>query len=458
MSKRPNILFLMSDEHRADVAGFAGNDVVRTPVLDELAASAMVFNNAYTPSPICIPARQCLASGQLPRTCGARQWAQDLPPQSVTWARVFSQHAYNAVCCGKLHHMGPDQMQGWRRRISFDDIHVATPFLTGMREEEAKRYHAPSQKWSDSKEVLRAGPGRSPHAVSDEFTVQAAESFIGEYFGSPYYDKARPHEPLLLKVSLLLPHYPYFCDEDKFGYYLNRVQPFVREELFDHPFLKQRAVGVGEEVTERDVQRATAAYYGMVETIDAQYGRVLAALRRAGQDPDDWIIVYTSDHGEMLGEHGIWEKQKFFEASVRVPLFIRWPRRLGQGHIAQNVNLCDLFATLCGLAGLPIPPGLDSRDLTPLMEGELSKWNDESISQFGLENLMIKRGALKYQYYGESMPEVLFDLARDPAERLNFLHEAAYAAELEVFRGRCAALGYGPHADAGRPNAGYNPA
>ena len=107
MKKRPNILFLMSDEHRADVAGFAGNEVVRTPVLDELARTGVVFTNAYTPAPICVPARQCLASGQLPKTCGCEGWT-DLQPGYRTFAREFSRYAYNTCCSGKLHHMGQD--------------------------------------------------------------------------------------------------------------------------------------------------------------------------------------------------------------------------------------------------------------------------------------------------------------------------------------------------------------
>ena len=105
------------------------------------------------------------------------------------------------------------------------------------------------------------------------------------------------------------------------------------------------------------MQRATAAYYGMIETIDEYYGIVLDALEAAGQNLDEWIIIYTSDHGEMLGEHGIWEKQKFFEASVGVPLFIRWPAGFGsEGRtVTENVNLCDLFATLCDFTGVPTP-------------------------------------------------------------------------------------------------------
>ena len=161
----------------------------------------------------------------------------------------------------------------------------------------------------------------------------------------------------MLKVSLNQPHYPYITpDAEKFGYYLNRVEPYIETETFPHPWLGKSpnmpgGVKPGEDVTEREIRRATAAYYAMIESADEMFGQVLDKLRYVGQDLDDWIIVYTSDHGEMLGQHGIWEKQKFFEASARVPLIIRWPKNFEPRAVTENVNHCDLFATLCDLAG-----------------------------------------------------------------------------------------------------------
>ncbi len=439
MSGRPNILFLMSDEHRFDVAGYAGNPVVRTPILDGLAKDGVVFANAYTPSPICIPARQCMMAGQLPRTCGCEKFGDDLPPSAMTFARQLAASGYETAVSGKLHHMGTDQMQGWTMRIS-GDMQVAPGYL-GKRAQASRRSMA-DVKWTDAKEIARAGVGRGQCVSHDEYAVQGALQFIEDYYCNPYYDREQTH-PLLLKVSLLQPHYPYLTSEEKFTYYLNRVQPYLNERVFDHPFLSQRQVRPGMDASERELRRATAAYYGMVETIDSHYGQVLDALRHAGHNLDDWIIVYTSDHGEMLGQHGIWEKQKFFEASVRVPLVIRYPKRFSGGRtVSENVNLCDLFATLCELAGTDTPPGLDSRSLVPLMEGRTEGWRNESVSQFGGRNLMIKRDHLKYQYYGEDMPEVLFDLQRDPDETTNFLADPAYAEDIRSFRDRRVDYGF----------------
>jgi len=458
MADRPNILFLMSDEHRADVTGYEGNPVVRTPVLDELARTGVVFRNAYTPSPICIPGRQAMMSGQFPRTCHCEVYGEDLAPNSMTFARRLAQHAYKTVASGKLHHMGPDQMQGWTTRLS-GDIDLDNRYVEGRCEADFARYTRTlgGIKWSDSKEILRAGIGRSPYIAKDEMAVDGAIQFIEDYFLDPYYDRAEPNRPLMLKVSLNQPHYPYFTSAEKFNYYLNRVPLFLAETVSPHPFLSQRQVRPGVDASERDLRRAVAAYYGMVETLDEQYGRVMEALARAGQDLDDWIIIYTTDHGEMLGQHGIWEKQKFYEASARVPLIIRWPRRFRGGRVVtQNVNLCDLFATLCDLTVVPVPAGLDSRSLVPLMEGQTTGWGDETVSQFGRTNLMIKWGSLKYQYYGPAMPEVLFDLSKDPTETVDFVADPSYSEVLARFRVRCGGLGFGPNADPAYAGAGYS--
>jgi choline-sulfatase len=443
--KRPNILFLMSDEHRADVTGYEGDPVVRTPVLDELARTGVVFSNAYAPSPICVPGRQCMMAGQLPETCNCRVYGEDLAPGSMTFARRFAQYAYATVACGKLHHMGSDQMQGWTQRVG-GDVSVSPRYIAGRQGAEFARYIRPTRavKWSDAKEIQRAGIGRGRNVLRDEYAVQGALDYIESHYLDPFYDREQPQRPLLLKVSLLQPHYPYFCDAEKFTYYLNRVQPYLEQEVFDHPFLSQRQVRVGIDVSEREMRRATAAYYGMVEAIDGHYGTVLDALRHAGQDLDDWIILYTSDHGEMLGEHGIWEKQKFFEASVRVPLIVRWPKGFPGGRIVEeNVSQCDLFATLCDLAGIPVPPGLDSRSLAPLLKGEAAGWDNEAVSQFGRTNVMIKRDHLKYQYYGPEMPKVLFDLERNPEETVNYVGHPEYARQVAAFRQRLAELGHG---------------
>jgi choline-sulfatase len=452
---QPNILFLMSDEHRYDICGFGGNQVVRTPNLDRLAQGAVVFDSAYTPSPICIPGRQCLMSGQLPKTNNCQGWAEDLPPNTNTFARHFAQHAYKTVCAGKLHHVGIDQMQGWTKRIAAD-TDIMDQFVPELEKSELEKYPRPSDlgKWSNQKELERAGIGYGPYQEFDDLVVQGAKSFIRSYFSDPLYDRPEGHRPLLFKVSLLEPHYPYFAEKELFEYYLNRV-PIFQDPLFEHPVLSLSQQMQPVNVDARTIRRATAAYYAMCESMDRRLGEVLSALEHSGQNLDEWIIVYTSDHGEMLGEHGLWEKTRFFEASVRVPLFIRYPKAWSAKRVSANVNLCDLYATLCDAAKLSIPNGLDSRSLVPLLEGNASNWNDESVSQMGKNHVMIKQGSLKYHYYGENIPEVLFDLKKDPRENINLISDFSYQDSVKQFRSRLATLGHGPTAIANYQNAGY---
>lgn len=458
-AKRPNVLILMSDEHRADVAGFAGDEVVRTPNLDWIAEGGVNFTNAYTPSPICVPSRQCILSGQFPKTNGCEGWI-GLPDGHMTYATRFGQYGYQTAAFGKMHLQGCDQLKGWQLRPVGD---VACGQVEGLRENFFDGFQAPqddnlhvpnSMKWSDEKEIRRAGPG--PVHKLDAQAIYCAEDWIEERFVGTWYDRCIPELPLMLYTGLYDPHYPYHCREDLFTYYLPRMTSYEVEEPFDHPFLglspwPPKPLQAGVDVPQREVMRARAAYYGKVETMDEHFGRVLDALRNAGEDLDEWIIVYLSDHGDQMGEHGVWEKQKFFEGSVRTPLVIRAPKYLPRGTtVDANVNLCDLFATLCELAGLELPDKLDSRSLVPLMKGEAMDWDNETCSFFlqqGFSNVMIKQDALKYQHYEHEeqgiMPEVLFDLEKDPLETKNVLEEPEYADAVDKFRSRLNALGYG---------------
>lgn len=438
MADRPNILFLMSDEHRADVTGWEGNSVIRTPVLDALARDAVIFRNAYTPSPRCIPARQCMTAGQWAHTCGCTHYGQDLPPGYMTFPRRLSQHGYATVCAGKLHHVGTDQMQGWTGRMGLVDMRVDDSFIEGRDEAEYARIRQAigKQKWSDAKEIQRAGPGKSRCAVNDRLTVDTALEFLERWFVDPMYDRPQSARPLLIKVSLTQPHYPFVCDADRFEYYLSRVTPFPDEHVTDNPILGQRRVVPGRDVSEREIRRALAAYYGMIEQLDEQFGRVVDKLERMGQDLDDWIVIYTTDHGDMMGEHGVWEKGQMYEGSARVPLLVRWPRRFAGRTVTQNVSLIDLFATLCELTGVPAPDGLDSRSLVPLMAGRSDGWDDEVLSEHRGNQFMIKRGNLKFLSFAGGPGDMLFDLAADPGETTDVIDQPAYAEAVAAFRAR----------------------
>ena len=432
--ERPNILFLISDEHRADVTGFNGNSIIKTPSLDWIAKDGAVFDNAYCPSPICVPGRQATMAGQYCHTCGCMTWC-DLPPGHMTIARQFTRYAYNTIACGKLHHQGQDPYMGFIKCIGNHEA-ANTALLPDLIKEEYKKYEIPlgTLKWSMAKEVRRAAAGNSMRDFDDEYNLQGALKVVDNYFVDPYYDRETPQQPLFLYYGTLAPHYPFIAEEKKFRYYLPRVKPYINQQVFRQEFQDSTIAEIGKDVSEREVRRATAAYYAMIESVDERIGRLMDAIRFAGQDLDDWIIIYASDHGEMLGERCVWDKQKFFEGSVKVPLVIRYPKKIRPGRVKQNVSLIDLFATLCELCGIPAPGGLDSRSLVPLAGGDVQGWENETGSQFMGKNLMIKRDNLKYIYFKNSGSELLYDLEKDPAELNNFGNEPQFASQMEYFR------------------------
>jgi len=481
MPDQPNVLVLMNDQHHPDVAGFAGDDVVRTPTLDWLAETGTVFENAYTPAPVCIPARQSIRTGQLPRTWDRFGLEAFESPEYRTLPLQMARHGYMTAGAGKEHYPGWNQQQGWRKRIGptpmkqhgIGDGRVPDPAPN------AGTVSTGEWKWSGLEEIKRAGVANSRTQVQDRRVTEGVEQYVKEFFSAPYYDRSQPDTPLLLKTSLIEPHYPYFAaEEELFTYYLNRIDPVLETPDGVHPYVSEartngecRIVRPGEDASERELRRATAAYYAMVERVDDLFGRVIDALEHHGEDIDEWVIVFTSDHGEMLGERGMWGKGQFLESSARVPLVVRYPDRFDPGVVTENVNLCDLYATVCDLTGTPVPTDRDSRSLVSLMDGETSAWhaayNNETISQgvgyYSVVNgvdspeLMIKRDDLKYCYYGEKFDELLFDLAEDPEEKRNRIDDAEYADAVERFRERRGELGYGPNADPDYETAGYDP-
>lgn len=417
-----NILLLMADELRFDLPGFMGNPIARTPTLDRLARDAVVFDNAYTPSPVCVPARQSIATGKYPLHTGCERFGEDLPPGARTFARTFSEAGYLTVACGKLHHRGPDQMQGWLQRIGAETA-VQWPNTYGAE----GREQIGRLKWRGVEELEIAGPGTSPLSLHDRLTVDGAIDFLRMHFEG-MYRRTPKIPPLLLMVSLQQPHFPLLADAELFAHYHDRVRPRLREEPPRHPVLGRNALVCGEDVTAAQIRNATAAYYALVEKADQEFGRVITALEGHGENLDDWLVVGLSDHGDMLGEHAQWEKRKFYEGSARVPMFLRAPGLWPAARRRENVNAIDLFPTLCAAAGLEVPNDLDARSLVPLLEGNREGWANETFCQLDLDEFMLKRGNLKYLTFGEKGPDVLFDLSSDPGETTNRIADDNYFA------------------------------
>ncbi len=436
--KRPNILIVQADQMAAAFLPFYGHPVVRAPHMTALAEAGVVFDRAYCNSPLCAPSRFSMLSGRLPSEIGAYDNAAEFPAAVPSFVHELRNIGYHTVLAGKMHFVGPDQLHGFEERLT-TDIYPAdfgwTPNwdAPGVRQD---YYHSMLS-------VLEAGPcARSLQLDFDEEVAHQATRKI--------YDLARSNDPrpFLMLVSFSHPHDPFTITPEYWARYradeidLPSVPTIPRADQDPHSRRIQDVCDIGREpLTEARVRAARRAYYGAISYIDDKLAALRAALTAAGL-AENTAIVLTSDHGEMLGERGLWYKMTFFEGAARVPLVVHAPGRFAPRRVAGNVSLLDLYPTLVELAGGSVAPeGLPGHSLVPLLAGDSAGWPDAVHGEYLAEGaagplVMVRRGAYKY-VVGEDSPPQLFDLASDPRE-LNDLagdpaeraRNAAFAAEV----------------------------
>ncbi|WP_340537734.1 sulfatase-like hydrolase/transferase [Nocardioides sp. GXZ039] len=411
--RRPNILLVMADEHAPMFSGAYGHHLVQTPNLDQLAEDGVTFDAAYCNSPICAPSRMSLLTGRLPHEIGAFDLASELPADEVTYAHVLRAAGYDAVLAGKQHFVGADQLHGFREQLSFD-VHEGEHPLHGWPDDVAEDDYV----WQHP---LDAGPGTSRIVEADEATETAAIEYLHER-------AAEGGRPWMLCASFVAPHWPYRAPEPWWGMYDPDdvdVPVFTEEEARkQHPAISRLRERLGvASYDERDVRRARAAYFAMISQLDDRIGNLRRTLVETGQDQDT-VVIYTSDHGGMLGEHGLWRKMNFYEHSVRVPLIVAGAGGSQAGsRVARNVSLVDVAATIADLAGTAFPCPIAGTSLRPLLQADEPasvKWDDCVFSEYLAHGVarpvaMLRDGDYKLIHYtGE--PSQLFDVRADPGE------------------------------------------
>jgi choline-sulfatase len=429
---RPNVLVVMSDEHAPQFSGFGGHPLVKTPHLDRLAAGGVRFRNAYCSSPLCVPSRMSFMTGRYPHHNGAYDNATALSSDAVTWAHLLRASGYDAVLCGKQHFVGPDQLHGFRTQLA-TDLHASNAH--GIFDWERGTPAAP-RPWPG---VAQAGPGTTREIEVDDAVEAAALAYLR--------DPARRERPWALNVGFIAPHFPLVVPQPYWDLYppetvdLPRIPAGHLEG--QHPvFKRMRAMFGAVDFPEEQVRRARAAYYGLITYLDDKVGRLLTALEETGQ-LEHTLVVYTSDHGEMAGEHGMWRKSTFYEHAARVPLILSGPGLPRGRRVERNVSLVDVTATLVEAAGTsPLTP-LDGDSLLPLARGDAgadSAWKDEAFGEYLAHGVarpvaMLKRGPHKL-IYSLGDPPLLFDLAADPGELDDLGADPAHAALRESLQGR----------------------
>ena len=423
MTKSPNILLIMADQLAAPALRMNGNKVCKTPHIERLAEKSVVFDQAYTPAPLCAPARYSMLTGRLGPTIGAYDNASELTASTPTIAHFLRSVGYWTTLCGKMHFIGPDQVHGFDERITTDIYPSSFAWMPNWRK-------GPSfiSSGVTLSSVVEAGP-----CVR---TMQMDYDDEVEYHGlQKIYDLARrPNDqPFFLTISFTNPHTPFTISNEYWERYrpddIDRpaVPPIPFEDLDYHSkglfFAHGRNL---HDVSDEHLRLSRHGYYGMISYIDDKVGRILDLLDECGLS-DDTVVAFVSDHGEMLGERGMWYKHHFWEWSAHVPVLLRLPGGESAGRNDKVVSLIDLAPTLIDIAtngrGAELPVELDGNSLLGAIGASSEQWPDVAISDYLAIGpctpcRMVRKGAYKY-FYTHGHPAQLFNLDDDPHELKN---------------------------------------
>jgi len=433
--RRPDILFILSDQHAQEVSGCYGAAEGLTPHLDGLAAGGTVFDRAYCASPICGPSRMSLMTGRQPHQNQCWLNTDVLNSGTPTFAHALGAAGYRTALVGRMHFIGSDQTHGFdERRVG--DHSANWPGNPKFSHGELSGTSGPL-----AVSVTKSGPGTNAYDLKDRDTATAAVEWLRDARNRRNDGDDRP---FLLTVGFMLPHPPYVADPEDYTAVAGLVPEMRRpppSPADDHPWLQRwrRERGITE-LDPADVRRARQAYWGMVRRLDAAIGDVLAALEENGF-AEETLVIYTSDHGDHLGERGLFWKHTFYDESARVPFVMRWPGQVPRGERRMNVfDLTTIPATIAEAAGAPWNGC--GRSILAAAQDALSPWRHEAVSEYcatiddpvpteePIAQRMVYDGRYKLNYYHGFAPQ-LFDLSNDPDELDDLVDDPGHRAALD---------------------------
>ncbi|BCQ24801.1 choline-sulfatase [Caballeronia sp. NK8] len=443
LETKPNILVLMADQLTPFALSAYGNRVTKTPRIDALAREGVVFESAYCASPLCAPSRFSLLVGKLPSNIGAYDNAAEFPSETLTFAHYLRAEGYRTILSGKMHFCGADQLHGFEERLTTDIYPADFGWTPDWQNPDARPtwYHNMSS-------VIDAGPCVRTNQLDfdDEVTFTARQKLFDI---ARERNAGRDARRFMMVASLTHPHDPYAIPRKYWDMYRDEDidMPSYRDSLdaCDPHSKRLRHVYEADRTppTERQIRNARRAYYGAVSYVDDQFAAILEALEQAGL-ADDTIIVVTSDHGEMLGERGLWYKMTFFEGGCRVPLIVHAPKQFRAHRVADSVSHLDVLPTLVefarGEAPQSWPDSIDGRSLVPHLRE--TGGHDEAIGEYLAEGaiapiVMIRRGRFKF-IHTRVDPDQLYDVEADPFERVNLASDQRHASRVAEFRAEVA--------------------
>lgn len=431
MTTRPNILILMVDQLNGTLFPDGPAEWLHAPNLKALAARSARFSTCYTASPLCAPGRASFMSGQLPSQTrvydNAAEFASDIP----TYAHHLRRAGYQTALSGKMHFVGPDQLHGFEERLT-TDIYPADFGWT-------PDYRKPGERIDWWYHNLGSVTGAGVAEITNQYEY---DDDVAHQAGQKLYDLSRGQDarPWCLTVSFTHPHDPYVARRRYWDLYqdcphLSAPAAIPYEDMDPH---SQRLMDAcdwrGMKVTPAHVERARRGYFANISYIDDKIGELLAILAATRQEA---VVIFTSDHGDMLGERGLWFKMNFFEGSARVPLMIAAPG-LAPGRIDSPVSTLDVTPTLADLAGISlaeIAPWTAGESLVPVASGgPRGPVPMEYAAEGSIAPLVCLRdGRWKYVRCAAD-PELLYDLETDPGERTNRAPDPAAAPVLARLR------------------------
>ncbi len=425
--KPSNLLLIMSDQHSRKVAGCYGNRFVKTPVLDRLAASGTLFEAAYTVSPICVPARAVFATGRQVHETRCWDNASPYTGQRPSWGHRLHARGIRVESIGKLHYRNEADDTGFDRQIL--PLHVVNGVgdLTGSVKD-------PMPLRRKARQIAnKIGPGDSTYINYDRQIMEAACEWLST-------EGAKG--PWTLFVSFVAPHPPWFAPRAYYDLYedveLPMPKPLIADQ--DHPWHQARRASqmIDPFFTDETRRIAIRSYYALTSSVDANIGRVLAALQKAGL-ANDTRVIYTSDHGEELGSRAAWAKGTLMEESGGVPIIISGTDVPAGKRIRAPVSHLDIFPSVLDCCG--VTPDKEDADLSGKSLFQMARGPDDPERQLltqyhaaGADSgaFMLRRGSMKYMYYVGYRPQ-LYDLARDPEELNDLALDPAHRAQLDAF-------------------------
>jgi choline-sulfatase len=425
----------MVDQLAAQFLRVYGHPVTKTPAIDRVAEDAVVFANAYSPSPLCAPARAAFMTGALPTRTGVYDNAAELASSIPTFAHYLRLEGYRTCLCGKMHFVGADQLHGFEERLTTD----VYPGDFGWTPDWSRPDERIDWWFHNTTSITQAGVAEITNQL--EYDDEVAFHAVRRLYDYARYER---DAPLLLCVSFSHPHDPYVARQRHWDLYSNEEIDLPGApglpSADPHSLRLWRAAAMDEvELTEDDVRRARHGYYASLSYVDEKIGEVLDALEACGL-ADDTVVLLTSDHGDLLGEHGLFFKMSFREHASRVPLIVRAPG-CAPRLVHEPVSLVDVLPTLADLArpGLSseLAAPVDGRSLVPLLEGEAEDPAATVVGEYLGEcvpapMVMIRRGPWKFVHVPGD-PDQLFDLDADPQELRNLAGDTGYAAEARAF-------------------------